>query len=74
MAQKVIAKRGESAYLIDIGDDKGRILNVEEKVLYPPMFLPSILARGYWDEVEVKPAELKKMLDGVEDRQAPPGQ
>lgn len=72
--QKVIAKRGETTYLIDIGDERGRILNTEEGILYPSMFLPSILARGYWEEAEVPDAELKKLLDGVEDRQLPPGQ
>ena len=72
MAMTVVAKRGESSYLVDIGGDQGRVLDVEQKVFYPPMFMPSIIARGYWEPAEVDDKTLTGWLEGAEDRKAPP--
>jgi hypothetical protein len=45
---KVIAKSG-SAYLLEIEEGQGRVLDLAQHRLFPPNAIASILARGYWE-------------------------
>lgn len=45
---KVIA-RSANAYLIEIAEDYGRVLDLDQERLFPSNSIASILARGYWE-------------------------
>ena len=47
---KVVASRGDDAFLVDIGDGLGVVVEESNRVAFPPLPLQSILARGYWEE------------------------
>lgn len=47
---EVIAQQGSGRYLLKVENQQGRILDLNENMLYPPVFIHSILARGYWEE------------------------
>jgi hypothetical protein len=34
--------------LVDLEDGAGRVLDLDQRKMFPPMPLDSILARGYW--------------------------
>lgn len=49
---KIIAKQGNSRFLIDTGQhEQGQILDIGAGKLYPPVHIQSILGRGYWEEL-----------------------
>lgn len=52
---RVLAKRGDSDYLVLVKDDEQRplgvVVNVEDEEVFNLWNVHSILARGYWDEV-----------------------
>lgn len=52
---RVLAKRGDSDYLVLVKDDEQRplgvVVNVDDEVVFNLWNAHSILARGYWDEV-----------------------
>ena len=50
--RKVVAKQGNSRYLIDVGNDKGVIVDTNTGETFKPFNIHSILARGYWNEYE----------------------
>lgn len=49
---EILAQQGEGRYLISLGNDQGQILDLNENALYPPIFIHSILARGYWEDYD----------------------
>lgn len=51
MAAKVIARRGDEQFLVDIGEGSGRVFDARETKLYPPFELQRLLDRGYWQPV-----------------------
>lgn len=64
----VVAQRGASTYLVDIGDNLGQVVYLEEKEAFPPFNFQSILARGYWEPVvHLLPTELDEILRLAED-------
>jgi hypothetical protein len=54
---KVIAKSA-SAFLIEIEDGYGRVLDLEQDRLFPPNSVDAILARGYWEPFTGDPSPL----------------
>lgn len=69
---KIIARSG-SSYLVvpddidlDKWDAEGQVLD-ELKRLWPPNYIDSILARGYWDRYEPDSAEVVRILEGAID-------
>lgn len=52
---RLVAKRGDSVYMILVDETKGRekvrVVDVGAGVAYPPAPLQSVMARGYWREV-----------------------
>ena len=63
----LIAKRGESRYLLldgDINDPKakGIVASIEDGVRYPPFNVHSILARGYWEPEKHDPGLVDRLM------------
>lgn len=49
----VVARRGQYAFLLEIEDGRGAILDLtHEPTLFPPVSIDAALARGYWVEPE----------------------
>lgn len=48
----IVAKQPGNRWLVALPDDQGRIYDADEGQLYQPMPLVSIVARGYWEEVD----------------------
>jgi len=68
----IVAKQSKHRLLLAKDKKTGRILDLEEKILYPENYLESIVARGYWqDYVGKQNAEelLKdvKVIDDIEE-------
>jgi hypothetical protein len=63
---RVVAQRGES-FLLEIGEGRGRVLDLRHGRLFPPMAIDSILARGYWQPFSGNPDAILARLEDVED-------
>lgn len=63
--EKIIAYRSNSVYLIDIGNGKGRVLDLYQKTYFPPFNLISIIARGYWEEYKGDQSILPKLKEQI---------
>lgn len=59
---KVVAKQGEERFLLQINEQKGRIIDLEQKKVFPENYIQSILLRGYWEEYNLSKEETKKLL------------
>ncbi|PWT87313.1 MAG: hypothetical protein C5B54_12540, partial [Acidobacteria bacterium] len=59
MMPHVIAQRADQ-FLIQTGSQQGRIL--DGRGLHPEMFLPSLVARGYWEPVDLTMVEAEQAL------------
>lgn len=69
---RVIAQRGTNDFLIDIEDEERNaiVFDADVGIAYPPFYVESILARGYWedfhgneDEILIKlPEEVHKIV------------
>jgi hypothetical protein len=46
---EIIAQQGNDRLLLLYPNDRGRVLDVRENVIFPEIHYESILARGYWD-------------------------
>jgi len=60
---KIIAKQGEERFLLQINKQKGRIIDLEQKKVFPENNIQSILLRGYWEEYELTEEETMKLLE-----------
>lgn len=59
----VLATRGDNEFLVDIGNELGQVVSLDEGEAFLPFRLQSILARGYWEPVtELLPAKLVEIL------------
>jgi len=67
---EIIAKRGETSYLLETSLGMGRVLDLEQKVLFPELNIQSILARGYWEPYTGSQDELANLLSQVRIEQA----
>lgn len=65
---KVVAKRGDSDYLVAdkapiAKNTEGVIVELAKNFAHPPMLIHSLLARGYWEEIETPlPPALRKRI------------
>ena len=68
---KIVARQGSEAYLIHIGDRIGtpdaqaRVLDLDQKILSPPMSLHTAVSRGYWEEYKGRQDILPSLLARV---------
>ena len=70
MLYKILAKEGSARLLVSDKEGVGRVLDLDEKILYSPHSIASIAARGYWEEYMLVPKEVTPaMLEGVEVRE-----
>ena len=63
---KVIASSG-NAYLIEVGEGVGRVLDVEQRRFFPPNAIHAILARGYWEPFRGDEAPILAALGDADD-------
>ena len=63
---RVVAQRGNS-FLLQVGDEEGRVFDSGTGRLYPPAGLQSILARGYWEKFSGDEAAIFDELSGAHD-------
>ena len=63
---KVVAQSG-AAFLLEVADGVGRVLDTEQRCLFPPNAVASILARGYWEPFDGDPAEVERRLREARD-------
>lgn len=49
---EVIAQRDEDCFLLLYEGEEARILDLRDGILFPPMNVHAILAKGYWEEVK----------------------
>ena len=64
-----IAQQGDNRLLLLYPDEQGRILDLRDRVIWPPMHYPSLLARGYWDEYTGN-HDIKTLLEHARDSRA----
>lgn len=64
---KVIGKNGDH-YLIDLGEGRGQVLDLERNILTKPQNLLSIIQKGYWEGYEMPKKELATKIAGVENQ------
>ena len=49
---EVIAQRDENCFLLQYEGEEARILDLRDGILFPPMNVHALLAKGYWEEVK----------------------
>ncbi len=65
---RIIAKRGDDSFILltneqtERGLEKGRIIDICQKRIYPEQYIQSFLLRGYWEEYNLSEEETKKFL------------
>ncbi|MFD1706930.1 PD-(D/E)XK nuclease family protein [Siminovitchia sediminis] len=67
---KIIAQQDEDRLLLLYPDDQGRILDLRDQILHPPIHYLSILGRGYWEDYTGN-HDVQTLLDQVYDSEAP---
>ena len=63
---KVIAEQGNRVYLLLVGEDMARVLDLDQGKLFPAFNVHSILARGYWEDTNVPLPTIMKLLESVD--------
>jgi len=56
----IVAQRGKDKFLISTGGNIGRVYELRNGVVYPPMNIHSILARGYWTPIRSLSRKLER--------------
>lgn len=62
---RVVGKRTDDIYLIQVNEDQGRIVDFESQKRFPIFYLQSLIARGYWEKVGEE--EEKEVLNRLAD-------
>ena len=67
----IVGQTGDDRYLVEVepradGVRMGRVLDLEQKRLFPPWPLDSLLARGYWEACTGSQDRLSMLLEKVE--------
>lgn len=67
--KKVVAQRGEHTFLVvdSENENMGQVLDLEQGVLFRPMYVESLIARGYWEDCKKTDKELAEMLKRVKE-------
>lgn len=72
---KIIAHQDNRRYLAVTDENEerplGRVIDLDQGMMFPPFNVHSILARGYWEECEHSDALLNEILAEVEDMEPP---
>ena len=63
---EIIARCGDTSFLVQTAADKGRVLDLSQKRLFPIMLIDQILVSGYWEDYEPYDGELEELLAQVE--------
>ena len=58
---KIVGKRSDTVFLVQVSETRARVLNLDTKVFYPPLLLQSIVARGYWKPYTASAEVLKEL-------------
>ncbi|NEU30240.1 PD-(D/E)XK nuclease family protein [bacterium LRH843] len=66
---KVIAQQDKDRLLLLYSNNEGRILDLRELIIRPPMHVDSLLARGYWEEYTGN-HNMKQLLQEARDSSA----
>ncbi|WP_157800905.1 PD-(D/E)XK nuclease family protein [Bacillus solitudinis] len=66
LTPKVIAQQGEDRLLLLYPNEQGRILELRDSVIWPPLQVDSLLARGYWEEY-VGNHNVERLLENARD-------
>lgn len=74
---KITATQGAGRYLLDLevevdGKPQGQIVDTGRGRIFPPQFIGSIIARGYWEACDLSPEDQAALLAPVADQQAGP--
>ena len=72
----IIGTQGPGRYLVDIEEERdglglGRVLDLDQGLLFPPWPIGSIVARGYWQEYAGSQDVLPGLLRQVEEVEYP---
>jgi hypothetical protein len=60
---EVIAQRDEDCFLLLYEGDEARILDLQDRILFPPMHVDAILAKGYWEDFKANRDIAAEMKD-----------
>ncbi|MBP0725157.1 PD-(D/E)XK nuclease family protein [Bacillus sp. RG28] len=63
---EVIAQRGDDCLLLLYPDNQGRILDLRDSLIFPPMHIDALLAKGYWDDY-IGNYDVEVLLESVRD-------
>lgn len=71
MSGTIVATQGGGRFLLDTGQDvdgkrQAQIVDTGAGKVWPPQFIQSIIARGYWDECSKTPEETAAILASVQ--------
>ncbi|NOK58532.1 MAG: hypothetical protein GFH27_549279n338 [Chloroflexi bacterium AL-W] len=69
---KIVAHQNHRVYLLDIGDDRGQVLDLDQKKLFRPFNIHSILTYSPWDEYTDSQNILPDLLAQVTAEENPP--
>jgi len=62
---KLIGEQGDRVFLILVGDEMARVLDLDQRKLFPPYNVHSILARGFWEDPTVQIEHVIGLMEGV---------
>lgn len=62
---KLIGEQGDRVFLILVGDEMARVLDLDQRKFFPPYNVDSILARGYWEDPTVEIERVIGFMQGV---------
>ncbi|MEC1894865.1 MAG: PD-(D/E)XK nuclease family protein [Bacillota bacterium] len=65
----VIARQGDDRLLLLYPNEQGRILDIGESIIWPPMHYQSILGRGYWEDY-MGNHDVEMLLENARDSRA----
>lgn len=68
---KIIAHINNIKFLVEVGPNRGRVLNMRSRKLLPEFNIHSILAQGYWEEYTGSQDILPTLLAQVVEVDAP---
>ncbi len=59
---RIIAREGSQAYLVDVGQEMARVLDVDAQIFHEPFYLHSLLAHGMWEPFNAPDGFLEALL------------
>ena len=68
----VITGKRWNQYLVDLGDGRGMIYDIDEDWLYPSRGVATLAAQGYWVDPGTLPPTVEQMLTDLNTARAVP--